>query len=477
MKTRRTGILWLAVRAAALLLTLPTQAAPATEPALPIEALTRLDEVRKLDDLSQELWPDWDVSNAPFALYRPGECCYLIHHRDPPDGFERVRGRLPVRGRVYTGSASDPEVAPATGILGGEPTAYLDLHEFAEQPLPAAFREAFRAHNAKHCGGMTEPVDLLEGYPFEPQNLVLADIECDLLMQAVRAPAESLEQRTLDFLAVRTVRRIGILGDAVHYERWLERCRAEAAAFLDDDSRQTLSAGLGGPGCFEACARSEGTLDWYARDRFACTGAAICMLLDRQAPGWKRQVEEDCVEPYEVLREMLRTRIPRASEVLERYDVDARVAEKQAFVDGTKSEPERLFEEITEGGYPTLTVDTHLLASSQVSYDPENIVEVDEHRAVHQRVIRIEYSGDTHVYVIGRPVATVTGEGEFDIERLIMTAPEELRVTVGGEPLELTRGVHQITEHLSVDGGGVSIEAAAGIVMVGEAGVTFMLHR
>ena len=47
--------------------------------------------------------------------------------------------------------------------------------------------------------------------------------------------------------------------------------------------------------------------------------AAICMLLDGLAPDWKREVEEDCAEPYEVLWGMFRTKIPRASEVLERY--------------------------------------------------------------------------------------------------------------------------------------------------------------
>jgi hypothetical protein len=238
-----------------------------------------------------------------------------------------------------------------------------------------------------------------------------------------------------------------------------------------------LAAGLGEPRCFAACAGTEGTLEWYSDDRFACTGAAVCMLLDRLAPDWKREVEEDCVEPYEVLKEMFKTKTPRASEVLERYDVDGRLANKRAFIDGLKSEPEKLFEAIAEGDHPIWNVDTHLLASSQVSHDPENTVQVDEHRTVHKRVIRIEYSGGTHVHVVGRPVAAVVGGGEFDIEQLIMAAPEEYSVTVRGEPLALTKGVHQITGHLSVEGGGVSIEADAGIVMVGENKVTFMLHR
>jgi len=487
MNTRRPGVLWLAV-AVALLLASPALAAQATDGEPPLEALARLEAARRLDDLSGELWPHWEVSDASFALYRPDEICYLIHHQAPPDEFERMRGRLPVRGRIYSGPASADAVTPATGTLGGEPTAYLHLDEFAEQPLPAAFREAFRAHNAGHCPALSDPVELFEGYPLTPKNLVLADIECDLLLRAVRAPDDSLEQRTLEFLAVRAVRRIGILGEAVNYERWLEvahglptyigeRCRHEAAAFLTGDSSEMLAAGLGEPRCFEACAEGAGTFRWYSSDRFTCTGAAVCMLLDRLAPDWKREVEEDCVEPYEVLWGMLRTRIPKASKVLERYDVDTRTAEKEAYIDGTKSGPEKLFEEITEGDQPILIVDTHLLASSQVSYDPENIVEVDDHRFVHERVIKIECSGGTHIHVIGRPVAAVVGEGEFDIERLVMAAPEEYSVTVGGQPLALSCGVHEITGHLSVEGPGLSIEAEAGIVMVGEAKVTFMLHR
>ena len=488
MNAWRPAVLGLAVGVAALFLASPILAADSPKGEPPLEALSRLDAVRRLDDLSDDLWPHWDVSDASFALYRPNETCYLIHHPEPPSGFERVRGRLPVRGRVYEGPASPEHVTPGTGFLGGEPTAYLDLEEFAEQPLPVAFREAFRAYHTAHCRDMTERVDLFEGYPLTAKNMALADIECELLVRAVRAPDDSLEHRVLEFLAVRAVRRIGILGEAVKYERWREvvdgipayigeRCRHEAASFLKGESRELLSAGLQGPGCFEACAEREGTLDWYSCDRFACTGASVCMLLDRLAPDWKDEVEERCVEPYGVLWGMMRTKVPRASEVLVRYDVDARMAEKDAFIDSTKSGPEKLFEEITEGDHPILTVDTHLLASSQVSYDPENMVEVDDHRVVHERVIKIEYSGGTHVHVIGRPVAAVVGEDEFDIEQLIMATPEEYSVTVGGEPLFLQRGVHQITGHLSVEGPGLSIEAEAGIVLVGEGRVTFVLHR
>ena len=205
----------------------------------------------------------------------------------------------------------------------------------------------------------TEPVDLFEGYPLTPKNMVLSDIECELLMRAVRAPDDSLEQRVLDFLAVRAVRRIGILGEAVRYERWLEvvdgipayigeRCRNAASSFLKGESRDLLSVGLDGPGCFEACAESEGSLAWYTRDRFACAGASVCMLLDRLAPDWKREAEDRCAEPYAMLWLMMRTKVPRASDVLAGYDVESRTAEKRAFIDGTKSGPEKLFEEIKE---------------------------------------------------------------------------------------------------------------------------------
>lgn len=488
MNARRSIGPVLAAWAAALFLASPVLAAQPSEGEIPREALKRLEAARRLDDLSGDLWPHWDVSDPPFALYRTDETCYLLRHPDPPSTFERVRERLPVSGRVYSAPASDKHVVPEDGILGGERTAYIDVDEFSEQPLPVAFRESFRAYHASHCPEMTQPVGLFEGYPLRPKNMVLADIECELLMRAVWAPDDSLEQRVLEFMSVRSVRRIGILGEAVEYERWLEVvdgipayvgecCRNEAASYLKGESRELLSVGLDGPRCFETCAESEGTLDWYSKVRFACTGAAVCMLLDRLEPGWKDRVEERCIEPYEILWLSVRTKIPRASEVLVRYDVEALTVEKRGFIDSTKSGPEKLFEGITEGEHPVLTVDTHLLASSQVSYDPENIEEVDEHRVVHKRVIRIDFSGGTRVHVVGRPVAAVLGAGEFDIERLIMAAPEEYSVMIGGEPLALDRGVHQITGHLSVEGPGLSIEAEAGVVMVGEGRVTFMLHR
>ncbi len=102
---------------------------------------------------------------------------------------------------------------------------------------------------------------------------------------------------------------------------------------------------------------------------------------------------------------------------------------------------------------------------------------MDAHREVHTGILKIEYSGGTHLYIFGIPTAVALGNDEFDLRKVMLAMPEEYTVVLDGEELEIKEGVYEFTRSLSVVAEGISLEAMSGTVMVGARGISFILHR
>jgi hypothetical protein len=475
--------MWLA--AAMLVLAPPATLAQAPSGSVD-DAILCLDAARFLTDLSKALWPGWDVSDKPVVLYDPGAECYVLGHVDLPPAFSRVSGRHTARGGVYRAPAES--VDPLSGRLAGVPAAFVALDECPREAVPALFREGFRAYQIDRCPGLAEPVDLLAGYPIDPQNLALVDIECQLLSRALEAPDDSLRERVLEFVCVRSLRRICLTPRVCDYEAGLEfldgvpayiaECvRREGRPYIRGKAAERLQDALGTPTFVARSLTAPGGLDWYRRERFASSGAAVCALLDRFHPGWKAEASKQCVEPYAFLWELTRRDIPKATDVLARYEIDRRVAEKTAFVEAMKSPAERLFDSIAKRQGPLLTINTRALTGAFVSYDPAHIEKVDAHREVHTRMIKIEYTDGTRVEIEDRPIAVILGDDEFDIDQLLIEMPAECSIVVGGEPLAPALGTHQLTRPTSVTAPGLLIEAQSAVLVVGADRMTLVLRR
>ncbi|MCK4408572.1 MAG: hypothetical protein KAW67_00715, partial [Candidatus Eisenbacteria sp.] len=207
------------------------------------------------------------------------------------------------------------------------------------------------------------------------------------------------------------------------------------------------------------------------------TGAVLCSVMDRFCPGWKKEVSLECIDPFEVVYRRVKREAPRAKTVLARFGYEQLVASMTTTIEESKSDAERLFESIARSESPTLSISTHLLVSGEISFDPSRIEKVDAHREVHTGRLKIEYSGGTHFYVIGVPIAVVLGDDEFDLRKVMLTAPEEYTVILDGEELEIKEGVYEFTRSLSVTAEGISLEAMSGTVMVGTRGISFILYR
>jgi hypothetical protein len=451
------------------------------------EALLRLDAVLQLTDLSRDLWPSWDISDTPVLLHAADSVSYLVNHPDPPDGCESVPDARGMRLDVRTIDAVGDSVEGVASIAGHQ-VAVFELDELGVEAVPIVFGRAFRVHASERCPDAMDPVVLVPGYPVDPENLVLADIESELLQKAVAAPDESLRQRVCDFASVRYHRRLRFARRYGEYERQLEfetgipaylaeRCRLDGPSYLDEGERDILGDCTGEPGGLERCLRRAGCLEWYRVDRFRWSGALVSCLMDRLDPGWEAQAASECVDPFELMWREVRGSTPRAPLVLARFDYEERIARKSVEFEDSRGEAERLFETIVQGPAPSFAISIEQLASAEVRYDPTQVARVDANRRVQRRLFKLECANGTHVHIIGRPVAIVTGDDEFDLRRLVVQAPESYRIELDGELFEATEGVHQFQTSLSVVADGFEIEASVGTVMVGASGISFMLHR
>jgi hypothetical protein len=256
-----------------------------------------------------------------------------------------------------------------------------------------------------------------------------------------------------------------------------ERCRREAGPYLHGRYGNRLEESLGQPGALERCHPESPGLDWYRGERFRWTGAVLCQVMDRYMPDWKKRAARECLDPFEVLWRKTKGQLPLASTVLDRFGYEELVASMTTTIEQSKSDAERMFESIVRTDGQTFSVATHLLASGEVSFDPSRVEKVDSHRSVSTGLLKVEYSGGTHVYVTGVPVAVVLGADEFDFRSLIIAAPEEYSIVLDGVELSPTEGVYEFMHSLTVEAPGFSVAATSGTVMVGARGVSFILHR
>jgi hypothetical protein len=451
-----------------------------------VDALVTIDAALGMEELSRELWPSWDISGTAVALICGDGSCYLINHPKPPRNFERVKD-FPVTIPVYS-TTSAPKSDRRVCKVEGVPTAIISKDELREDALAIVFSAAFEALESRDCGERVSPVVLVSGYPVDAENLVLADIECELLLAAVRAPDDSIEQRAEAFAGLRRHRRMRIGPRYSEYERRIEfkegistylaeRCRSEAPEQLEGDVPDGLRPPSERQGQLEAPPADSLGLDWYREDRFGWTGALVCKLLDRLSPDWKEEAWGDCVDPFEILWRRVEGRTPIARVILAQYDYDEMVAGRSSVLEGMKTDAERHFEDIAgnEGG--VLSISTQMLASGEVTYESAGIERVDAHRLIHRRILEIRYSWGTRFECRGAATAVVLGEDEFDFRRLILRLPEEFSITLDGQALQPEHGVYRFDESLVFSAQGIVVEAHAGTVKVGESGVSLILHR
>ncbi len=451
-----------------------------------VRCLTQLHSSLDLDQLSEELWPGWTISGTPIVLVDEADC-WLLGDAHEFAEYSRERLETPEL-TVHSAALNSDGISQRGATVGGAPAAFISTGQMSTCIVPATFEAAFKTHLQTSCPELGAPDDPLVGAPSQPRDVALADIEREIVLAAISAHPDSVDRLARDFVSIRSFRRAGMSGGFVKRERAREyrdgmaayvrfRTREMAESYIDPADRSLLTPSVQDTFCLKSWLCKPTGLDWYRNERFACMGAAVCYLLDRAGVEWRDRVIDSCIDPYALLWTEHMGGRSDVQPLLDRYGFTEREVEATAFIDATKSGPEKLFDEITRGGAPLLLINTEQLASTTVSYDREYIAKVDPHREVHKRIIKIEFSGGTHVYVMGRQTAVVLGEDEFDFHQLILEAPDVYDIKVGGVPFTPLPGINHLTGPLSVTANGLEIEAQDAIIVSAEDRLSFVLHR
>ena len=240
------------------------------------------------------LWPGFDPSSIPLAIF-DGERTYLFRHPSPPPEFAPVAGKPNVR--MVAGQSALVR-ANTSAPIGGVPTATLLLSagdsrstgEIASVAVHEMFH-VFQAARHPKWGG--NEVDLFT-YPTDDAGLLqLVRLEQEALRRALGAKRDSDARCWASVALESRRRRFASLGDAgAAYERGTEL--KEGLAQLVEKRALDEKPGL-------SIVPAEKFAAGEVRARSYVVGQALGALLDRFAPGWEKRLESGEGRPLDAL--------------------------------------------------------------------------------------------------------------------------------------------------------------------------------
>jgi hypothetical protein len=357
------------------------------------EVVEILEAVERLG--SADLWPGFDPSRTPIAIY-DGARTWLYRHPSPPPDFaaQAVPG-------LHSAPGQHDRVRANTAVeIAGVMTATLLLQLLEDFPTTVD-RAGVALHEAFHAYQKTAHPEWgrfgmgLENPDSDAGLLALRRLETDLLRRAVAAlddgEAAALAAAAL---AARAARFSALPAAAVRFERGLELVEgtAQHVQLMATGSRAGLmTLPEGGFPADELFMRN------YA------TGLAWATLLQRLRPGWEAVVESGAaasldealaaavarVEPAD-WRTGEATALRRAEEDVAVL-LDARAAQRASFMD--------------QQGWQ-ITVETAPASPLALrGLDPANLARLGGAELLHTRWVRLGH-GSGEIEVLGRPALT-----------------------------------------------------------------------
>jgi len=267
---------------------LPAAAALGASPGIaPGLDLDPVELVRSLDPRAMDgLWPGFDPSRLPIALF-DGSRTWLLHHPAPPPEFARDPGR----DGVLVMDGQHPSVVANSGVeMGGVRTA-----TFVVWPGASAANARWTiVHELFHVFWMSRHANFRPNemaryaYPVTDErvlNLCLAEEEALARALEAGSPAEAAEWAAAALLFRRERRPLLPDHHVSAFETGLEMLEGTACS---------VASTMAGERPEETSRKLR--RDWPAdeiRGRFYHSGAAGCLLLDRLRPGWKAEIDAD----------------------------------------------------------------------------------------------------------------------------------------------------------------------------------------
>lgn len=402
----------------------------------------------------QAAWPGYDLLSQPVLLYRDTGLAFLINHPSPPAGFS------PYPAEDFPQFNVSLSTIPLAGIETAFYTAYplggrlvFALRYGAGDDAPETVNTVVheRFHAAQDDRGGTAPLfqDLYSGQELlasdiEPENLALAALEEALLARALldgRKDSEAVK----DFVSVRLLRR------ELFGEKWalldndqerLEGITEYVAGRIDGligrdggvFSPETLALRLlRGPGQGEAA-------EHMLHGRQYKTGAAVCLLLDRRVPGWKRRAAGK-----EYLFEILAKAAPvapaqrraRVTEAKKELGYEAKLVQARYALAGAREAIKRDHEAFLAYTGPRLVLRALRTGDTKVSYRSATTHKISENSELFVDNPLYEFAnGEVQLLVKDATLQVFTDKEGFDLIQVLLSSSPA--VSAGGRPAALT---------------------------------------
>ncbi|MCG8468194.1 MAG: hypothetical protein MJB57_08275 [Gemmatimonadetes bacterium] len=239
-------------------------------------------------------WPGFVPGDIPLALHDSAGT-YLIRHPAPPAPFERLRGFA----EVYAADTVLAELQANTAArIAGTWVATVIAPDGDWDPdrlAPLLLHEAFHAfQTVEHPEWTANEVDLFT-YPVHSLDaLHLRRLETAALRRAVSAP-DSLRELcwAQAFLRNRRARFARLPSESAAYERGAE-LREGLARYVEARASRE-----------EPALPGDGFMPEDVRERAYESGHALAILLDRLAPGWKKELAAEGGHLDGVLRDAI----------------------------------------------------------------------------------------------------------------------------------------------------------------------------
>ncbi len=364
--------------------------------------------VRAIDDAAaRPAWPGFDPSGWPIALF-DGKQTILVRHPSPPPGFTPVAGRP---GVMAMAGRHPAVVAHSTREIGGVRTATVIATpaQTVDSTMLACVEEIFHVFwLARHAN--FRPNEMARyAYPVEDGwNLQRLLTEDEALARAIDAQsAFDASAWAATALDVRRERVRRLHDDQRMFEIALEMMEGTANYVARTEvglKPEATALRLRSP-------RKAEEIRW----RFYDTGTAMCLLLDRLAPGWKTRIDAD---PERTTAQLLEAAIARSGARPASFSPkDAAAIESRAATDiaGLSARRRDLREDLLGRRGPRVVVEVPAGAQPlRVSrFDPINLVVLDEGEMLHANYITLTSAdGSIEVtnpgFVRGSSAGTVT---------------------------------------------------------------------
>lgn len=303
----------------------------------------------------------------------------MCNHPNPPAGFTETDG-------VWVGTWNPIFSGNTAIMLNGEQVAIWNVGEEKQPPtdeklFSGIVHEMFHGYQHNRNDDRWANELLLVTYPFTEDNVGMRIREHELLVQAVFASDEDLEQHFVDFVSVRYWRTKHI-GEHMNYELAQESMEGTATYVqLQALHEQTalpleyLAAKLGRTLAGEPVELSS------LRHSFYPAGLYLCLLLDRLVGKWKVEYEQSNQYLYDFLISKVPTQPQEAA-----IPVGSQAKRWVAYHDCKVKE--QFSEFYHQEGYQVVLVGDLKLTG----FDPMNVV-VKGSELLHTNIIKFTFGG------------------------------------------------------------------------------------